>query len=622
MVNIDKLGKKIILDLDNNISTSRIMVLLNNYGFEWEHGKYIHNNYYEIQEYLPELIAYFKKKGESVNLTSPIINVINASKIEIVEFEKAKKNGNAVKKLGKLPRIEIPNFQRALYHYQERLVLQNLLVRNFANFSVPGSGKTTMNYAVFAIRLQKGLTNKILVVGPPSCFTAWEEEYEACFKKKANSYLLIGNERDKLYKNYNNAMLYLTTYATALKDVDKLIDLLCKDKFTLILDEAHYIKRFNNGSWARAILELAPFAKFRSINTGTPTPNGIKDIYNLMKFLYPSNILFNSKENFKYILKSNDGVKKIKEKINPFFGRVTQRDLNLPPYDEKVITVEMSPIQQKIYNFIVGKALNELAKIGQKDLDLVISWFEAKVIKLLEASSNPSLLIKEFCENENYNSIDQLDIVSLVKAYSNIEKTNKFKKVMELASNIIGCGDKVIIWSIFVENIKLLNIEFKKIGIPCYTLYGDVPKNYNENKEFNREKEIKLFMKKNEASILIANPAVCAEAVSFHKECHNAIYFDRTYNCSQFIQSRERIYRIGLQPNQITNYYLVQNKNTIDESIHNRLIEKGKQMDELLEEDLFDLNYSNDKVSDNYIEEDINSLIKNLNGEGINEKIL
>ncbi len=68
-----------------------------------------------------------------------------------------------------------------------------------------------------------------------------------------------------------------------------------------------------------------------------------------------------------------------------------------------------------------------------------------------------------------------------------------------------------------------------------------------------------------------------------HKVCHNAIYLERTFNASNYIQSKDRIHRYGLEPGTITRYYFVISENSIEETIHRRLKEKEQRLLELME---------------------------------------
>ena len=74
-----------------------------------------------------------------------------------------------------------------------------------------------------------------------------------------------------------------------------------------------------------------------------------------------------------------------------------------------------------------------------------------------------------------------------------------------------------------------------------------------------------------------------------HKVCHNAIYLDRDYDAAKYLQSRDRIHRIGLEnPKQHTvNYFFLEStypgdKIVIDERISRNLKGKLEHMDSLL----------------------------------------
>src|SRR5712664_2628955 len=65
---------------------------------------------------------------------------------------------------------------RSLYPHQQAGVLHALSCINAANFSVPGSGKTTTTLAVAAAHIASGTIDVLIVVGPRSCFGPWEKE--------------------------------------------------------------------------------------------------------------------------------------------------------------------------------------------------------------------------------------------------------------------------------------------------------------------------------------------------------------------------------------------------------------------------------------------------------------
>lgn len=109
-----------------------------------------------------------------------------------------------------------------------------------------------------------------------------------------------------------------------------------------------------------------------------------------------------------------------------------------------------------------------------------------------------------------------------------------------------------------------------------------------EISQAEREITISKFNDPNnsEFSVVIANPFSVAESISLHKGCHNAIYLERDYNASNFIQSKDRIHRVGLPENIETNYYYVVSENSIDEIINYRLRQKVERMEQIINDDI------------------------------------
>ena len=72
--------------------------------------------------------------------------------------------------------------------------------------------------------------------------------------------------------------------------------------------------------------------------------------------------------------------------------------------------------------------------------------------------------------------------------------------------------------------------------------------------------------------VLVANPGACAESISLHKTCFDAIYYDLSYNCAEYLQSLDRIHRVGGSEDVEVNYYLLQYYNTIEAQIVDNLV--------------------------------------------------
>ena len=82
------------------------------------------------------------------------------------------------------------------------------------------------------------------------------------------------------------------------------------------------------------------------------------------------------------------------------------------------------------------------------------------------------------------------------------------------------------------------------------------------------------------------NPHTLAESVSLHSVCHDAIYFEYSYNLVHLLQSKDRIHRLGLPEGQYTQYFYLQSifKNylqedfSMDEQVYLRLMHKEEVM--------------------------------------------
>src|ERR1039457_4673771 len=84
------------------------------------------------------------------------------------------------------------NIPRKLKDHQVKAALHLLAVSNGANFSVPGSGKTTVVLAVYEWLKRQSIVDALFVVGPPSCFAPWRMEYLEVLGREPRVTLLAG----------------------------------------------------------------------------------------------------------------------------------------------------------------------------------------------------------------------------------------------------------------------------------------------------------------------------------------------------------------------------------------------------------------------------------------------
>lgn len=392
---------------------------------------------------------------------------------------------------------------------------------------------------------------------------------------------------------------------------------LSKNKCMVVLDEAHKIKNINEGIIASSALSISKYCKSRVILTGTPAPNGYEDLSNLFRFIWPNKkiIKYNTGQ-LKDMSKNSDDsrVGNLIESISPFFIRIKKSDLNIPAASENLpYKFDMSQSQRRLYDIIESRFVNELTNVKEKAIYQSLS--KARMIRLMQVASNPQLLSLPLSQLEDFDiSDDYIDDTPFIKDLIDICNESipaKFIKAGKIVKGILDKGEKLIIWCCFTRTILGLQDYLKTLGIETRTLQGSTPIEQENNLSLNlieetRESIVRDFHDTNSSfKVIIANSFAVAESISLHKACHNALYLERTFNASHYIQSKDRIHRYGLNAETKTNYYYLLANNSIEETIHDRLYLKEQRLLEIIESmpiPLFD------QIDDT--DSDINAILK------------
>lgn len=633
---IDVIDENIVIRGDiSKINSNR---LISNYIKKELKGSFINGTlqitYNELEKDLEKVYKIFEKlniEPVAENNANDEIMRINDEKEKFVIFSKKAKeirNNNCDTKdfASFIEVVKNRLVGRQLYTLQLLSAYHLAFSQNACNFSVPGTGKTSVIYGAYAYlnsisEDDKKYVNKIVVIGPLSSFAPWENEYEECFNNKIKSKRLTGidpKEKEFFLETDTETELVLISYQGIINCKDSMIKYLKRNKVMIILDEAHKIKNTDNGVIANTVLSLALYANSRAVLTGTPLPNGYEDLYNLFKFIWPEKEVlgfhsYQLKDMTKQ--KSDKRIEKLVDNISSYYMRIKKTDLeNMPePIEIEPVMVKMDTIQKRVYESLERKTVEEYIK--NEKSSVLIRLRKAKLIRLMQVASNPGLLIKPIREefigfDKQYDfDIGNMGLVNEINNYADNNIPNKFIATENIVRDIIKKSQKVIIWCTFVENIIGLSTYLQNVGIENRVLYGGIPvSNSEEQIEGSREKIISDFHKNDSKfNVIIANPHAVGESISLHKVCHNAIYFERSFNATHFLQSRDRIHRYGLKKNDEIKYYYLITEGSIDEIIHKKLWEKKLRMEEVIEKypiPLFD------NVNDDFGDEEIRMLVK------------
>lgn len=522
--------------------------------------------------------------------------------------------------------------RRRLRPHQMAGLAHAMAAVNAANFSVPGAGKTVTTLAAAVAHMTSDTIDLVVVVGPLACFSPWEQEVRAAVGTAIRTVRVRGNARQRslLYQQTDARQLLLLSYATAANDARQLAEIFDMYRVMLVVDESHRIKRFRGGVWAPALVDLARGARVRTVLSGTPMPQTGRDLYTQLNILWPDGQLTGTRDAFAARVDRNFA--SVLRDVHPFMSRAPKSALGLTPYRIHRHEVELVGTQCEIYELIENQFRRRLADADNWQ-DRIEALRRGRPIRLLQAASNPDV----FNQPDNYYSLPALGersptLMERLAGYRQLEAPAKSLAAIELLRDIVDQGGKAVCWSNFVPNLDQFSALVRaELGIPVYQIDGRVPAGTDamhfirEDEEpgdvDTREQIIHRFLTQTGPSVLVTNPASCSESISLHRSCHNAIYLDRTYDCALWLQSIDRIHRLGLPPGVDVNIHVlaatVDGRETIDHLVEASLADKEERMRQLLEgADLAPLHLSVDaSVDADGDETDLAALLRFLLGE-------
>ena len=245
--------------------------------------------------------------------------------------------------------------------------------------------------------------------------------------------------------------------------------------------------------------------------------------------------------------------------------RIDKKDLKVPPAEpDHLIQIQTNEYEKNLFHRIMNMKFNS---------------FES-TIKLVEIGCVPYK-----CEQD----IEKLDELTISNG-SNVRLTSKLCKFLSILKKN---NRKAIVWCNFVDTINTVFRLLQENGIYAKTIYGDTD-------QLKREKIIDEF-NHGTLQVLVTNPATLAESVSLHRACHDAHYLELNYNLYLYLQSRDRIHRLGLNDSDKTNYYIYLNyyddemKLSKDYDIYKALKKKEDRMNNSIKNGNF-IFYESDKM--------------------------
>jgi hypothetical protein len=374
-----------------------------------------------------------------------------------------------------------------------------------------------------------------LIILPASLVFNWEEEIKK-FAPHLSVYKHVGTRRHKKVELLQGFDVMLTTYHTALKDIDALKEITFD---YVVLDESQQIKNKDSKIF-KAINQIQALHKISL--SGTPIENSLSDLWAQMQFINPNllgNYTFFQRTFIAPIEKKQDEIQKerLKALIAPYMLRRTKESVakDLPELTYRIFYSEMSPQQKKLYEREKSAARNYLLDNLSHTKSIAFSSIVLNTLTKLRQIANHPLLV-----DEDYK-----------------HSSGKFQDITEALAVIKKGGHKTLIFSQFVSHLSLFKEHFEQEEWKYAWLTGSNTSNERQIaiKNFQEDSSISAFL----ISLKAGGTGLNLTAADY------VFITDPWWNPSAERQAIARAHRIGQTKNVIAIKFIT--KDSIEEKI-------------------------------------------------------
>jgi superfamily II DNA or RNA helicase len=393
-----------------------------------------------------------------------------------------------------------------------------------------GLGKTPTVLAHLSRTRATG--GKALVIAPPAVVGNWAAE-AAKFAPELAVVVHHGASRaepDELPKVVGKADVVITTYGTAVRDVEALEGI---EWDRVVLDEAQAIK--NAGNETSQQLRRIP-ARCRLALTGTPIENGLGDLHAILDFTNPG--LVGSRPAFISQL-SGEAESALRALNGILVFRRTKSEpevaAELPDRIDELDHCSMTPEQIGLYQAVLDGLVANSAVEGS----------EPKQGAILAAIT----ALKQICNHPANYQDDDRPLAG---------RSGKLTRLEEIVDTVFASGEKVLIFTHFASWGRRLAAHLSEVtgtSIECYD--GSLARGA-------RDKMVADFQAREGAAALVLSLKAGGTGLNLTAANHVVLY-DRWWNPAVEDQARDRAWRIG-QTKTVVSHRLVC-PGTVDERV-------------------------------------------------------
>jgi SNF2 family DNA or RNA helicase len=419
-----------------------------------------------------------------------------------------------------------------------------------------GLGKTLQTLAWLAwLKERNGKDPKpSLVICPASVLHNWRREANRFTPGLKVLVLESGAARHNLRKQIPQHDLIVTNYALLRRDLEEL------QKFSfraVILDEAQFIK--NPGTQVTLSVKQLK-SEHRLALTGTPLENRLLDLWSIVDFIQPNYL--GDQEHFSATYEPRGenaesaqriGRRKLSAKLRPLLLRRLKKHVarDLPDRIEQRRDCQLGEEQRKLYLAELRRSRDQVLKtVAEKGIQRSKIHVLAALTRLRQICCHPKLV-------------------------GNDSPSGKTETLFELLDGLVAEGQKVLVFSQFVQMLQLLEAECHQRQIRTHLLTGQTK---------DRQDVVNAFQGDSEAAVFLLSLRAAGTGLNLTTASYVVLY-DPWWNPAVEAQAIDRSHRIG--QTQTVNAYRLISPGTVEEKIWELQQSKAKTIADVLGEEGF-----------------------------------
>ncbi|KAL8279021.1 hypothetical protein RQP46_008690 [Phenoliferia psychrophenolica] len=404
-----------------------------------------------------------------------------------------------------------------------------------------GLGKTVQIITFLSVLSQKEGARPFLVAVPNSTMGNWVREFERWapsmrvvpYGGDAPSRRIV--EEFELFDDLGKALkthVVVATYEALEKNINVFKRVARWD--CLVVDEGQRLKSGMGGLLFSALRSLN--VNHRVLLSGTPLNNNITELFNLLHFIDPDQWGNSAELQEEYSDLTKEKVEKIRGILKPYFLRRTKElVLDLPPLNEIIVPVTMTPLQRQLYKSILERNAAALESIYQKT-----SKSMAKN-KSRKTSFNNILMELRKLLGHPYLVSPDLEPVGVTPAQAHLnlrDASAKFILLSMMLPKLKEGGHRVLIFSQFKLTLNVLEDFLRGLNMKYLRLDGDTV-------QLDRQRGIDAYQKEgSDVFCYLLSTRAGGVGINLTK-ADTVIMFDQDFNPHQDIQAISRAHRIG-----------------------------------------------------------------------------